>query len=202
MATCGHFPKLSNQFIDAEVWNKNCAFKMAGPGHIGGIQTGIDSLLRSSTDSLLRCFIDSPVRCFIDWLIHRLNHCLIASFLQQFIDSFSQLRLVFSCHFIGISTAICSVVDASISQLQHFAVSACRRLSYGPSSSYRHVLFPKLPPRRVRGTIWYNVLNMLFVFMCVYIYLYLYIYVHMYMYVYLYICIFVSFYIYMYIFST
>ena len=74
-----------------------------------------------------------------------LIHWFIGSSAHLFIDSFICTRIL-SCHFVGISTTISSFVDAP----HNFNPSWSLHLKNVPIG---HVLFSKLPPRRVPGTI-------------------------------------------------
>ena len=63
----------------------------------------IESLVRWLVDSLSHCFVDSLIHCFIDSFVHR--------FIGSLFHSLICARIL-SCHFIGISTTICSCADA------------------------------------------------------------------------------------------
>ena len=77
----------------------------------------IASLLHWFTDSLIHWFIGSSVHRFIDALIHWFIESLARWFIQSVVCWF------LSCHFVGISSTICWVVDAfhnfNISLLLH-----------------------------------------------------------------------------------
>ena len=81
------------------------------------------TLVHWFTDSVNHWFIGSLVHwllalshccvaSLIHWFIDRLIHWLIGWSIDWFIGSFTQLRTDSSCHFVGISTTICSFVGA------------------------------------------------------------------------------------------
>ena len=98
-----------------------------------------DSLVRWLVDSLSHCFVDSLIHCFIDSLVHR----FIGSLFHPLICA-----RILSCHFIGISTTMCSCADAPHS----FNRSWFLHLKNVPIG---HLLFSKLPPWHMPGTIWH-----------------------------------------------
>lgn len=105
-------------------------------------------LIHWLTDSLNSC-----TESLIHWLNDSLFHWFIGSLFRWLIGSFGQMCMDSSCHFIGISTTICSFVNGpnnfSKSLLLH------RKKSYRPLISYYHFIFSKLPPQRP-GTTWYG----------------------------------------------
>ena len=126
------------------------------------------ALIHWIIDSLVRWYIESSIHWFIDLLNHRsidsLNHSessvrwfidSIKSWNHWFIDS-SAHEFTFSlihCHFIRISTTICSFVVAPCTFSRSLIL---HRKNFRPLVSYSHFLFSKLPPLRVPGTIWYK----------------------------------------------
>ena len=96
----------------------------------------MDSLVHCFTGSLIHWFIDSLIHSFIGplvhWFVDSLIHCFVASLVHWFCDSVLMHSLIhwfidslplwfiqsvvrgflLSCHFIGISTSMCSFVDA------------------------------------------------------------------------------------------
>ena len=105
--------------------------------------------------SLIHWFIDSYVR----WLVDSLGHCFVASLVHWIIDSFVH-------RFSGSFTQLCTdsftsfhwhlnhqlVIRWCTSQPQPLMASASQNRSYRLLVSYSHLLFLKLPPRRVPGT--------------------------------------------------
>ena len=106
----------------------------------------IDSLIN---DSLLHWFIGSLLHCSVDslvyWSIDSFIQCLIHLFIGSLIHSVSCVRIL-SCHFIGISTTMCSFVGST---LRCFCISKTFLYTIFFLQLF---LFSKLPPRRVPGT--------------------------------------------------
>ena len=101
----------------------------------------IDSLIYCFIGSLIRWFIGSLIRWFIDSVVQWFNvHIFIYCFFPSRAYFFIRFQLHLNHHFI---------IRGCTSQVQHFIVSACQKLSYRP------IGLSKLPPWRVLGAIWY-----------------------------------------------
>ena len=141
----------------------------------------INPLLSSFSDSLVHCFIGSLIPwCsewlidwltdwligWLNWLVHRLNPLIhwfvpssfigslvLGSSIHWLIDLFSQLCMdSFMSYFIGISTNICSFVDAP----HNFNTSLLLHLKYFPIGLLRIVVSNLRNFRPGMGTIWYE----------------------------------------------
>ena len=107
--------------------------------------------------SLIHWFIDSYVR----WLVDSLGHCFVASLvplIHWFIRSSIQwfIHSVVHGFFHVVSLASQPPIGRSLmhlSQLQPLMASASQNRSHRLLVSYSHLLFLKLPPRRVPGTL-------------------------------------------------
>ena len=139
--------------------------------HNSLIHSFIDSLTHWSVEPMIHWFIDLLLHCFIvsvscwfisslplllwftDWLIF----WFVDSLTHWFIESLNPW-------FIGLFNELCSMDSfISSSSQQPFAHSsslrcfcAAKTFLYRPLISYSHVLFSKLPPLHVPGTIWLN----------------------------------------------